>query len=66
MDENLERQQQEFERLANVFETMWNEQLWRMRIEREMFTCQLSEILNLRNELKHVNIEVLKLEPLIR
>lgn len=31
LDQSLERQQQELDRLANVFDASWEEQLWRLR-----------------------------------
>lgn len=36
LDESLERQQQELDRLAAIFNTSWEEQLWRLRVEQEV------------------------------
>lgn len=37
LDESLERQQQELDRLAAIFNASWEEQLWRLRVEQEVF-----------------------------
>ncbi|GLV46678.1 hypothetical protein CBL_21519, partial [Carabus blaptoides fortunei] len=44
----------------------WEEQLWRLRVEQEVFNCQRADILTLRNELKHLSTVALQLEPYIK
>lgn len=66
LDQNLERQQQELDRMASVFDTSWEEQLWRLRVEQEVFSCQRADVNTLRNELKHLSQVATQLEPYIR
>lgn len=54
-DLRLYRQQQELERMATAFDQSWEEQLWRLRIEQEVFSCQRADVNTLRNELKHLS-----------
>jgi len=54
-DLSLYRQQQELERMAAAFDQSWEEQLWRLRIEQEVFSCQRADVNTLRNELKHLS-----------
>lgn len=49
------RQQQELERMATAFDASWEEQLWRIRVEQEVFSCQRADVNTLRNELKHLS-----------
>ncbi|CAG9820609.1 unnamed protein product [Phaedon cochleariae] len=55
LDQNLERQQQELDRMATAFDASWEEQLWRIRMEQEVFSCQRADVNTLRNELKHLS-----------
>ncbi|KAJ8957879.1 hypothetical protein NQ318_001875 [Aromia moschata] len=71
LDQSLERQQQELDRMAAIFDASWEEQLWRLRVEQEVFSCQRADVNTLRNELKHLTqVSVPKvasqLEPYIR
>ncbi|XP_060534094.1 RING finger protein 207-like isoform X2 [Cylas formicarius] len=66
LDQTLERQQQELERMASSFDASWEEQLWRLRIEQEVFSCQRADVNTLRNELKHLSQVAAQLEPYIR
>lgn len=66
LDQNLERQQLELDRMAAVFEAAWEEQLWRLRVEQEVFSCQRADVMTLRNELKHLSNLAGQLEPYIR
>lgn len=36
LDQQLERQQQQLDRMASIFDASWEEQLWRLRIEQEV------------------------------
>ncbi|KAL1501591.1 hypothetical protein ABEB36_006888 [Hypothenemus hampei] len=66
LDETLERQQQELDRMATAFDQSWEEQLWRLRVEQEVFSCQRADVNTLRNELKHLSQVAAQLEPFIR
>lgn len=66
LDDALERQQQELDRMATVFDASWEEQLWRIRVEQEVFSCQRADVMTLRNELKHLSNVAQQLEPFIR
>lgn len=41
--------------MATTFDASWEEQLWRIRIEQEVFSCQRADVYTLRNELKHLS-----------
>ncbi|XP_023014622.1 uncharacterized protein isoform X4 [Leptinotarsa decemlineata] len=60
------RQQQDLDRMASVFDASWEEQLWRLRVEQEVFSCQRADVNTLRNELKHLSQLATQLEPLIK
>ncbi|KAJ8981944.1 hypothetical protein NQ317_002116 [Molorchus minor] len=66
LDQSLERQQQELDRMAGLFDASWEEQLWRLRVEQEVFGCQRADVSTLRNELKHLSQVAAQLEPYIR
>lgn len=66
LDQSLERQQQELDRMAAVFDASWEEQLWRLRVEQEVFSCQRADVMTLRNELKQLSTLAAQLEPYIR
>ncbi|XP_063929985.1 RING finger protein 207-like isoform X2 [Zophobas morio] len=66
LDQSLERQQQELDRMATTFDASWEEQLWRLRVEQEVFSCQRADVMTLRNELKHLSQLAGQLEPYIR
>ncbi|XP_045468356.1 RING finger protein 207-like isoform X2 [Harmonia axyridis] len=66
LDHNLDRQQKELERMAGIFDASWEEQLWRLRVEQEVFGCQRADVTMLRNELKHLTHAAIQLEPFIR
>lgn len=66
LDQNLERQQQDLDRMGIVFDASWEDQLWRLRVEQEVFSCQRADVMTLRNELKHLSNLAAQLEPYIR
>lgn len=66
LDASLERQQTELDRMAAVFDKSWEEQLWRLRVEQEVFSCQRADVMTLRNELKHLCNVAQQLEPYVR
>lgn len=45
MEEQLERHQVELERLKNVFDTIWEEQLCRIHVEKDIFQSQVCSLL---------------------
>lgn len=57
---------QELDRMAAAFDASWEEQLWRIRVEQEVFSCQRADVMTLRNELKHLSNVASQLEPYIR
>lgn len=42
LEQQLEHYQMELDRVRNVFDTLWDEQLCRIRIEKEIFHSQVS------------------------
>ncbi|KAK5638898.1 hypothetical protein RI129_013193 [Pyrocoelia pectoralis] len=66
LDQQLERQQQQLDRMATIFEASWEEQLWRLRVEQEVFSCQRADVMTLRNELKHLRNVAAQLEPYVK
>ncbi|KAK4878645.1 hypothetical protein RN001_011151 [Aquatica leii] len=66
LDKQLERQQHQLDRMSTVFETSWEEQLWRLRVEQEVFSCQRADVMTLRNELKHLKNVAAQLEPYVK
>ncbi|XP_057654529.1 RING finger protein 207-like isoform X1 [Diorhabda carinulata] len=67
LDQSLERQQKELDRMSSTFDASWEEQLWRLRVEQEVFSCQRADVNALRNELKHLSqVVAAQLEPFIR
>lgn len=66
LDQSLERQQKDLDRMAAAFDASWEEQLWRLRVEQEVFSCQRADVNTLRNELKHLSQVATQLEPFIR
>lgn len=41
--------------MSSAFDASWEEQLWRIRVEQEVFSCQRADVNTLRNELKHLS-----------
>lgn len=66
LDQSLERQQIELDRMAVLFDASWEDQLWRLRVEQEVFSCQRADVMTLRNELKHLSNLAAQLEPYVR
>ncbi|XP_033607635.1 RING finger protein 207 isoform X2 [Cryptotermes secundus] len=66
LEEQLERHQVELERLKNVFDTLWEEQLCRIHVEQEIFQSQMNDILTLRAEVKHLSLIAHQLEPYVK
>ncbi|KAF5303306.1 hypothetical protein FQA39_LY10045 [Lamprigera yunnana] len=66
LDKQLGRQQQQLDQMSTVFEASWEEQLWRLRVEQEVFSCQRADVMTLRNELKHLRNVAAQLEPYVK
>ncbi|KAK2579398.1 hypothetical protein KPH14_003260 [Odynerus spinipes] len=66
LEQQLEHHQLELERLRNVFDTLWEEQLCRIHIEKEIFHSQMNDILSLRSEVKQLQNLAQQLEPFVK
>ncbi|XP_076479361.1 RING finger protein 207 isoform X5 [Bombus vancouverensis nearcticus] len=66
LEQQLEHYQMELERLRNVFDTLWDEQLCRIHIEKEIFHSQMNDILSLRSQVKQLQNLAQQLEPYIK
>ncbi|XP_076233820.1 RING finger protein 207 isoform X3 [Calliopsis andreniformis] len=66
LEQQLEHHQMELERLKNVFDILWDEQLCRIRVEQEIFHSQMNDILSLRNQVKQLQNLTQQLEPFIK
>ncbi|KAK6629234.1 hypothetical protein RUM43_003051 [Polyplax serrata] len=66
LEEQLERHQVELERMKNVFDTLWQEQLCRIHVEQDIFQSQTNEIVSLRAEVKHLATVAQQLEPYVK
>ncbi|XP_024874817.1 RING finger protein 207-like isoform X4 [Temnothorax curvispinosus] len=66
LEQQLEHHQMELERLRNVFDALWEEQMCRIHIEKEIFHSQMNDILSLRSEVKKLQIFAQELEPFVK
>ncbi|XP_017884913.1 RING finger protein 207-like isoform X2 [Ceratina calcarata] len=66
LEQQLEHHQMELDRLRNVFEALWDEQLCRIQIEREIFHSQMNDIVSLRSQVKQLQTLAQQLEPFIK
>ncbi|KOC68694.1 RING finger protein 207 [Habropoda laboriosa] len=66
LEQQLEYHQMELERLRNVFEGLWDEQLCRIHVEKEIFHSQMNDILSLRSQVKQLLSLAQQLEPFIK
>ncbi|CAK9798900.1 RING finger protein 207 [Anthophora plagiata] len=66
LEQQLEYQQMELERLRHVFEALWDEQLCRIHVEQEIFHSQMNDILSLRSQVKQLLSLAQQLEPFIK
>lgn len=65
LDDTLEKNLSDLDRLKLVFDTIWEEQLCRIHVEQEIFHSQISDLVMLRNELKRLSTIAKQLEPFI-
>lgn len=66
LEQQLEHHQIELERLRNVFDALWEEQVCRIHIEKEIFHSQMNDILSLRSEVKKLQALAQHLEPFVK
>ncbi|XP_024944302.1 RING finger protein 207 isoform X3 [Cephus cinctus] len=66
LEQQLEHHQMELERLRNIFDALWEEQLCRIHIEKEIFHSQMNDILTLRSEVKQLLTMAQQLEPFVK
>ncbi|EZA48760.1 RING finger protein 207 isoform X3 [Ooceraea biroi] len=66
LEQQLEHHQMELERLRNVFDALWEEQVCRIHIEKEIFHSQMNDILTLRSEVKKLQAVAQHLEPFVK
>ncbi|XP_014471947.1 PREDICTED: RING finger protein 207-like isoform X2 [Dinoponera quadriceps] len=66
LEQQLEHHQMELERLRNVFDALWEEQVCRIHIEKEIFHSQMNDILSLRSEVKKLQTLAQQLEPFVK
>ncbi|XP_076293150.1 RING finger protein 207 isoform X2 [Lasioglossum baleicum] len=66
LERQLEHHQLELEKLRNVFDGLWDEQLCRIHMEKEIFHSQMNDILSLRNQVKQLQNLAQQLEPFIK
>lgn len=65
LNENLEKIHVELERLKSVFQSVWQEQLYRIHVEQDIFQQQMNDIGNLRGEVKQLTVAAQNLEPYV-
>ncbi|XP_011301531.1 RING finger protein 207 [Fopius arisanus] len=66
LEQQLEHHQVELERLRNIFDALWEEQLCKIHIEKEIFHSQMNDILTLRGEVKQLQSLTQQLEPFVK
>nr|XP_034191992.1 RING finger protein 207-like isoform X5 [Osmia lignaria] len=66
LEQQLEHQQMELERLRNVFDALWDEQLCRIQMEKEIFHSQMNDIMSLRSQVKQLQNLAQQLEPFVK
>ncbi|XP_011701848.1 PREDICTED: RING finger protein 207-like [Wasmannia auropunctata] len=66
LEQQLEQHQMELERLRNVFDALWEEQMCRIHMEKEIFHSQMNDILSLRSEVKKLQVLAQNLEPFVK
>ncbi|XP_034938049.1 RING finger protein 207-like [Chelonus insularis] len=66
LEQQLEQHQIELERLRDIFDALWEEQLCKIHIEKEIFHSQMNDILMLRGEVKQLQTLTQQLEPFVK
>uniref|UniRef100_A0A8D8YKE5 RING finger protein 207 n=2 Tax=Cacopsylla melanoneura TaxID=428564 RepID=A0A8D8YKE5_9HEMI len=66
LHDTLERNHVELERLRSVFQSIWQEQLYRIHVEQDIFQSQMNEIHRLQKEVEQVEAVAQQLEPIVK
>uniref|UniRef100_A0A1B6E883 B box-type domain-containing protein n=1 Tax=Clastoptera arizonana TaxID=38151 RepID=A0A1B6E883_9HEMI len=66
LDDTLQRYHVELDRLRSVFDTLWQEQLYRIHVEQDIFRSQMNDIVSLRCEVKQLATVAQQLEPYVK
>ncbi|XP_012526543.1 RING finger protein 207 isoform X3 [Monomorium pharaonis] len=66
LEQQLEHHQMELERLRNIFDALWEEQMCRIHVEKEIFHSQMNDILSLKSEVKKLQVLAQHLEPFVK
>ncbi|XP_050442851.1 RING finger protein 207-like [Adelges cooleyi] len=66
LNDTLERNRVELERLRSVFQTIWQEQLYRIHVEQDIFHSQMSDIVSLQSEVKQLATLAQQLDPYVK
>ncbi|VVC40459.1 Hypothetical protein CINCED_3A004190 [Cinara cedri] len=66
LNDTLERNRVELERLRSVFQTIWQEQLYRIHVEQDIFQSQMTDITNLQSEVKQLATLAQQLDPYVK
>ncbi|XP_065226442.1 RING finger protein 207-like isoform X2 [Planococcus citri] len=65
LNDTLEQIQVELERLKTVFQSIWQEQLYRIHVEQDIFHQQMTDVVSLRGEVKQLSVAAKNLEPYV-
>ncbi|BES91580.1 RING finger protein 207-like [Nesidiocoris tenuis] len=66
LEANLHRFHLELDRMRVSFESLWQDQLRRIRLEQDIFQSQISEVVRVRCEVKQLASIALELEPCVK
>ncbi|XP_050523124.1 RING finger protein 207-like [Daktulosphaira vitifoliae] len=66
LNDTLERNRVELERLRSVFQTIWQEQLYRIHVEQDIFHSQMADIVTLQSEVKQLATLAQQLDPYVK
>uniref|UniRef100_A0A146KLE1 RING finger protein 207 n=3 Tax=Lygus hesperus TaxID=30085 RepID=A0A146KLE1_LYGHE len=66
LEANLHRFHVELDRMRVSFESLWQDQLRRIRLEQDIFQSQISEVVRVRCEVKQLASIALELEPCVK
>ncbi|XP_043280659.1 RING finger protein 207-like isoform X2 [Venturia canescens] len=66
LEQQLEHHQIELEGLGNIFDALWEEQLCKIHVEKEIFHAQMNDIVTLRGEVKQLQNLTQQLEPFVK
>ncbi|KAL5233346.1 hypothetical protein ACI65C_000756 [Semiaphis heraclei] len=66
LNDTLDKNKIELERLRSVFQTIWQEQLYRIHVEQDIFQSQMTDITNLQSEVKQLATLAQQLDPYVK